>query len=460
MNIAFEISPLLAASGIAGSKSGIYRSLYNKIFFLSKFIKRNNLPTKIYLFTFNPDLLKKNNNNIDYLLKNDNIFFLNQLNDLNIDINLDLDDPFYKFYFSYYYFYKNPLIHLFYFFKKKIFLWKKNQENKKKYLKYLEYLKNELKKNNVKIIHHSETGFYYLKGFKNVLTIHDLTPIFYPHFHQKETIDLFKRKLYFALNFCDGIICISNHTKVDLEKIIKHFNLKKRIEIKTIYNPVEYKKNFKPEYSIEKINNILKTNLKKNNFFLYYGTFEPRKNLINLVKAFNLLLEKKFKKFKLLLVGGKGWGGTWKDVENFIKENLLNKKESSIIQYHFLNDKILESLIYYSKAVIYPTFYEGFGFQIPETLRFKKPIIISDNSSLKEITNQRNFLNKYVFYIKKPFNDEEIKKAIEFFLDNEKNNKNYEAEEKIIEKYLKNFSPEKISKELFDFYYHLINSNK
>ena len=58
MNIAFEISPLITASGTFGDKSGVYRYMYGLLKGMSEHIKKNKLDIKIYLFSFNPHFLK------------------------------------------------------------------------------------------------------------------------------------------------------------------------------------------------------------------------------------------------------------------------------------------------------------------------------------------------------------------------------------------------------------------
>ena len=57
INIAFEISPLLLASGSFGDKSGVYRYYYGLIKALGAYVKKNKKNTKLVLFSFNKDLL-------------------------------------------------------------------------------------------------------------------------------------------------------------------------------------------------------------------------------------------------------------------------------------------------------------------------------------------------------------------------------------------------------------------
>ena len=77
MNIAFEISPLMTASGIFGDKSGVYRYTYGLLSALIEKAKKENTQNKIYLFTFTHSLLFYSiNPEILKLVNNKNVFLL------------------------------------------------------------------------------------------------------------------------------------------------------------------------------------------------------------------------------------------------------------------------------------------------------------------------------------------------------------------------------------------------
>src|SRR5512136_1601208 len=91
MNIAFEISPLLLASGTFGDKSGVYRYYYGLINALGVYVKNNNKDTKIILFSFNRDLLNSPiNKDILDLLNNKSFKFIKNAPVINNDSSLAL----------------------------------------------------------------------------------------------------------------------------------------------------------------------------------------------------------------------------------------------------------------------------------------------------------------------------------------------------------------------------------
>jgi glycosyltransferase involved in cell wall biosynthesis len=399
-NIAFEISPILAASGSYGDKSGVYRINFNLIKYLSRYLKINHPNKKIYLYTLAPHLSFYKNLDLINLLKEDNVEFI----DLEYFIVPSLKDyaifnlPFIR--------YLIKIIDLFFI---KILL-------NILFVKYVNQLDKKLKLNNVQIAHHSESGFVGLKNCLNVIHINDLCPIFFPFWTRTETISIHKRKLQFAAQHCDGIICISKNTRKDLEEYFKKFRYSLINKSKIIYLGAFEKKRSKS--SLSKVNQIVsqdhRMRLKKKKYFLYFGTIEPRKNLVNLTTAFNHLdREGKINDFKLVLVGGKGWGKTYKKILEYINEQYPTITKRNIIMMDYIRDDYLVTLIKNSFAVIYPPFYEGFGLPVLEAMQLGTPVITSKTSSLPEVGGEA------VLYVD-PTDPETIESAILKLVKNKK----------------------------------------
>lgn len=223
MNIAFEISPLITASGTFGDKSGVYRYTIGLLKNMAEYIKKNKLDIKIILFSFNPHFLKVPiNPEIYNLIDKKHIVLLRKT-------HIDKEDEGFLIYVK-------KLINLKpnIFFKaiNKIFFIKKfllNLSDRLEFIFYLKLLNKEFQKRKVATIFHSETAFFNVGDYKNIITMYDLTPINMPEFHRYETIDLLKRKLRFSLDCVNGIICISESTKNDLIKYSSEFKSKKII---------------------------------------------------------------------------------------------------------------------------------------------------------------------------------------------------------------------------------------
>jgi len=166
-----------------------------------------------------------------------------------------------------------------------------------------------------------------------------------------------------------------------------------------------YSKNgLKNIFNNRKINHIYQSservyyNNKKNtskDYILHIGTFEERKDLLTLVKAFKLFKDNTSSNYKLVLAGSKYINGK-KHVYKSIKKYILNNNLiSSIIMPGYIKKK--QAIYYYNNASLYvfPSIDEGFGIPLIEAMRARVPVICSDIEIFKEIGNDS------VIYFKK-----------------------------------------------------------
>ena len=114
-------------------------------------------------------------------------------------------------------------------------------------------------------------------------------------------------------------------------------------------------------------------------YFLSVCTQEPRKNLVGVINAYELL-RKQNPAFDpaLVLVGKKGWKN--EELEKALNES--NFKDSIFIT-GYIDDNTLANAYREAIAFIYPSFYEGFGLPILEAMACGTPVITSNNSSLE-----------------------------------------------------------------------------
>lgn len=410
MNIAFEISPLITASGTFGDKSGVYRYMYNLILSYSQYLDHIDSKDRIILFSYNKDLLRLSlSTDFSKLISKKNIILISKFKE-NSYFKQDLLEENDFFNSSIIYHIINALQKIFKI--KNIYV---NIVNRLAFKDYISELSSRLLKYKVSAIIDSETGFYPLKKFKHVMVIYDLTPHIFPEFHRPDTIDLHRRKLKFAKRYCQGIICISQRTKKDLLRYSSKFESK---NISIIYPQVdnvftdEHIESHQ-EYTFKDINSIIKNNhILPKKYLLYYGTFEPRKNILNLVKVFTDLYEKCEipQNIKLVLCGGYGWGSVRGYVEAFIRENYPIASLSPIIVLNYIKDNYLKKLIKNAYMVIYPSFYEGFGLPVLESMVLGTPVICSRTSSLPEVGGDATL------YIN-PKNLDELKDKIKLLFD-------------------------------------------
>lgn len=205
-----------------------------------------------------------------------------------------------------------------------------------------------------------------VENCKVVATVFDMTPILFPEYHLKKTIQLDKVRFNRIKQSADLVITISQNSKKDFLK----FDPQKKVEV--IYPAVS-------DIILKKINEEEnKRILKKYNlnlgFLLSVGTLEPRKNIIFLIRAY---LKSKIKE-KLVLVGKWGW-------ERGELSELINKNKGRIITTGYIDEEDLAILYKEARCFIYPSLYEGFGLPVLEAMQSGTPVISSNTSSLPEV---------------------------------------------------------------------------
>ncbi|MFW0862404.1 MAG: glycosyltransferase family 4 protein [Candidatus Komeilibacteria bacterium] len=201
-------------------------------------------------------------------------------------------------------------------------------------------------------------------------TIHDLGFIKNPElYHPLERI---YQKLSHSLviSKADKILAISEATKRD---IIKYYP-KAKDKIKVIYNGWD-KDEFKPIGEDKKEEICKKYDLPKD-FLLYIGRIETKKNIQNLVKAYNLLNTD----IPLVLAGRPGNFG-YDEIKSLSKDN------PKIIFLGYVDQKDYQLLIAASKIFIFPSKFEGFGIPVLEAMGSGVPVVCSDIPVLHEVAS-------------------------------------------------------------------------
>jgi len=230
---------------------------------------------------------------------------------------------------------------------------------------------------------------------KLVTTVHDLTAFLYPQWLHPAIVRNHQLRFKHINNY-SHFICVSKTTQTDLLKTFSQINPK---ITSIVYESSEekYKKFAILKAKHKKlIINRFKQKYLLNNFLLAQGTREPRKNLQRLIKAFISFKESHPKSdLELAITGKYGWG---QDIDinqpTFIKI-LGYLPEPDMVAAHAA-----------SKALIYPSLYEGFGLPILKAMAVGTPVITSLNTSMSEIAGNTAILVN-------PKSTSDIKKAIE-----------------------------------------------
>lgn len=234
-------------------------------------------------------------------------------------------------------------------------------------------------------------------GIKSVVTIHDLIFKIYPKTFSLSEQVIYDLKFRYSCKYADRIIAISESTKND---IVRFYNIDPD-KIEVIYqacNPLFYTLRTDEENEA-----VMRQYGLPKDYLLYVGSVEARKNLKVVIEAYEHLSDQL--RIPLVVIGR---GGKYKrEVAVMIAEKKL---DHLVIWLDKLDDnQQVQSIYQCARALIYPSFYEGFGLPVAEALLSKTPVITAYTSSLMEAGGHDSI------YID-PNNPESVANAIETVL--------------------------------------------
>lgn len=208
-----------------------------------------------------------------------------------------------------------------------------------------------------------------------VVSVMDLSYLYFPEMFNKSDLLQLRSWTEYSVKKATKVLTISNSSKDDIIKeyrvgkdrvVVTHLGIKESVTL----TPHIYSMNtLKAKYDLS------------DNYILFVGTLQPRKNIVRLIKAFAKVSkeEKAPEDLQLVVVGRKGW---------LYEEILETPKELGIEK----SVKFLENVqddelpLFYKNALCFvlPSLYEGFGLPVLEAMQQGCPVITSNISSLPE----------------------------------------------------------------------------
>ena len=242
------------------------------------------------------------------------------------------------------------------------------------------FITKEFKKYNIDLYHGLSHELPFGIGktqVKTALTVHDLIFMRFPEYFPWIDRKIYLKKLTYSCDVANVIIAICEQTKNDLVEML---NIDKN-KIKVAYQSCNPR--FYTALEEEKKEFILKRYNVSKDFILIVGAIEPRKNTLTLLKAFLNL--KDSCQQNLIIIGD---GGKYKKrIEHFIKKHSLEKRVR--ILSNVLN---IDLPAFYQAATLfcYPSFFEGFGIPIIESLFSETPVITSKGGVFPEVAGENS----------------------------------------------------------------------
>lgn len=181
---------------------------------------------------------------------------------------------------------------------------------------------------------------------------------------------------YFTPRFlkkATNIITVSNYSKQSIEQAYPF--TKNRIKV----IPGAARAEFKP-ISWEEKEQIKEAYTEGFEYFICVSGISPRKNVINMLKAFSLFKKWHKTNMKLVFAGRLAWN--YQEIINKLK---TYKYKNDVVLTGYLSDDLLQKLTAGAYASIYMSTYEGFGLPIIEAMQAGVPVIAGNNTSMPEV---------------------------------------------------------------------------
>jgi glycosyltransferase involved in cell wall biosynthesis len=208
------------------------------------------------------------------------------------------------------------------------------------------------------------------KKIKIIPTIHDLIPFYIKNkYHPLQS--MYVRWITRAcVRHVHSLVTVSRNSRDDIVNILGV----ERDKIIIIYNFIPKKQ-------------YVKTNTFKD-YFVAVSTISPGRNMSNMLKAFKLFKEKYNKPdFKLYIIGRKEYG-----YKELMRQQAELGLQNDVVFTGYIPEDEKDSFVKESAAMLYLSFYEGFGIPPLEAMYWNKPSVVSNVSSLPEVVGNAGVL--------------------------------------------------------------------
>ena len=230
------------------------------------------------------------------------------------------------------------------------------------------------------VLHSTAYALPILCPTRSVVTIHDLSFILMPEALPKWNAAYLAAITRVSVRRADRVICVSESTRRDVVTRLGVPAAKTRV----IHHGIEPE--FRPLPAAE-VAAFRSAKGLPDEFALYLGTLEPRKNLPNLLRAYADARREGGVTAPLVLGGGKGWG--YEVIFRLVDELGLG---GHVRFPGYL--PLAELPLWYNAASLfaYPSRYEGFGMPALEAMASGTPVLTTDSSSLPEVVGDAGLL--------------------------------------------------------------------
>lgn len=222
----------------------------------------------------------------------------------------------------------------------------------------------------------------YVPGVPNLVTLHDVIPLQYPHLvidRGGRTVRLHKQIIAKA----DHIVTVSERSRADIMALLGVPG----DMISNTYQPVAMPPQLEREIAERLVQNVY--GVRPGSYVFFCGAVEPKKNLYRLIEAFQMAGTD----LKLLVAGPLGW--LYDDVVDLIAtagSSRWGAGDAPVRRLGYLPRRHMIALMQCARYFAFPSIYEGFGIPVVEAMQLGTPVLTSTGGALPEIVGDAGLL--------------------------------------------------------------------
>jgi glycosyltransferase involved in cell wall biosynthesis len=215
-----------------------------------------------------------------------------------------------------------------------------------------------------------------VRAARSILTVHDLAFLLYPECADARLRAYLEKTVPRSVRRADYVVADSENTRNDVICLLG-VPPERVTVVPGGVDPV-----FRPVTDPTRLSTLRRSMGLDDTtpYILFIGVIEPRKNLMGLIEAFDILKSRRSLPHKLVVAGRRGW----------LSDSTMERAErspyrSEIIFPGFIPEADLPTLYSAAETFAFPSHYEGFGLPVLEAMACGTPVVASRASSLPEV---------------------------------------------------------------------------
>lgn len=224
----------------------------------------------------------------------------------------------------------------------------------------------------VDVYHATDNRIPKLRRTPVVATIYDAIPLMRPDWASPQLRGLKNWLLRSGARNADIVIAIS---QAAVEEIVQHYRVARdRVRVVHLGVADDWFERESARANAQRFPDV------QPGYFLFVGTLQPRKNLQQLLQAYDRLAPAVRSEHQLVIAGKYGWG-----VDDLRRELERRHAEKRVLWLEYVEHDALRCLYRDAAAFVFPSRAEGFGLPVLEALASGVPVVASDIPAVREV---------------------------------------------------------------------------